>query len=417
MDIQNAIEIYSNAFNNLTASAQKSVASPQFDHFTAVLADHVNNSVEGVYATLQAPLLRSIEYITIGELIESAPLAMQRQLDTTAMSKLISDKVNGFAERMPLLLELPQVVRYSTCELSLNSGNHRLALIVNAALHGGATDIDDVLAQKIQVLVTSIDNTALSACLANFAGEASVVNLTAYQFDKMADDVLNRIWHTANGSRTVSSEESKGYITFNKFPRTVDGISSALQQGEISLKDTFSLMSVFVARQVNPLYEGTASAQVFPADLFVNAVHSSMRIDTVAKILNSAYGKAVTKDYSKAVKASGMLAVTAILKEVLRLDSGFETLALVQLDKTAPDGSYLTETQPVPCSMFQAAIDNVVKRLIAEGDKMSTNVAYNASKVGAELASLLHTTSLFDNYAKAAAQPKATPVKSTMWKL
>lgn len=418
MDIQNAQVIYNEAFANLPASAAKMLDSTAFTTFAEMLANAANSDTTGVYSMLQSSFKRELRMLSIEQLIEGAPLAMQRQLDSAAIAKLVADPENGFAKKYPLLLTLPDVAMFSDGSLSLLGGNHRLAFLY-ATLSQAGVDDDSILCQEIQCLVTSIDIVAFKALLG-----AQVAELTEHQLNKYADKTLNRLWSASNGSRKATASEVKEYSMLSGgIARTVDGISAAFAQGNIDAKQAFKMLAPMIAKQVNEPQELSTSATVFPQDVFLGGMEISLSVNTVTEVLGTVWAKTGgAKVYSKAVKQDGMFAVKAILSEVFSVDDSYKTAVLYEVQGDNGEalvdeqGNVRLEKEYVPCSIFQHAIDSVHEQLLAENDKYAGNLARNKVAIGTKIAELLAETPLFLNYAeRSSSNVKATVKSSTAW--
>lgn len=406
MDFNNALAIYSSAFDSASKEAQKALASVNAESLFTDIAT-ASKTAEGLYEYLQAPLTRSTALMSIYDIVESAPLDMQQSLQEKSVSRILADKHNGLFVKFPLMVELPRVVKFPDESFMLISGNHRVGVICAAMLRAGLTE-DAIAEQQIEVEIVSVNKVAFLARLGD-------VKLTDEQYNNAATDTLMRLWHSANASRIVAATEAN---QFNKFkhgtPKTVVGITNAVIDGTLTLKEAFTYASNEVASDCNPPIQESLLGSVFPQDVYVKGYESNLTVNTVRTILASTWAKtAGSKVYSKAIKASGMVAVVKMLEAVFTVSDSLFTDCVVEV-QGGSDVNTLT-TEKVNCTLLQAAIDTA---LSADGVKDSANIARNASAVGVALAELLKETELMVNYAviSASPTPKASPVKSTMYK-
>lgn len=396
-DFNDTLALYEQSWELVSTVAQKAKETPLYTTLTDTIGSVCGaNDTQGLYTLMQAPLKRTIETFTVETLINVAVVTMQRQLNPTALSKLLVGEDGLIKGKLPLLLELPQVVRYHDGRLALLSGNHRLGVLYNL-MNDAGMDTDAIAAQEIQCLVTSVDTEAFTALL----GESASL-LTKGALVEAMDTTLNRLWLSANSSRTVSATEAKEYKLFSDVPQTADGVVDAFTSGKISIKEAFAFLSPSVAKAVNPPQEESLSAEVFPMDVFVRTNFTTITVDTAYGILQSFWSALVkkTSPYSTAVKQDGMVAVKAILTALLTPNEAYQTEVLTDTGTTDTEGNANLSVVKIPCCLLQHAIDLTVQAETTTGSNYAANLARNKSKIAATLLQVAGSTSLFQRYAE-----------------
>jgi hypothetical protein len=414
MELQTAEAIYGTVPQLLNAAAQKAIEKPSWARLVELVGNACAESDQGLASVLQGALNRSLQTMTIGELIDISPLQMQNGLSSAAVSKLIADPANGLAVKLPQMLELQHVVELPSGERQLAGGNNRNA-IFDYIMRCADIDDDSRYAQEVEVLVTSVNMDGLKAL---YPAEA-VAAFTTSDWDKIAKSLLERIWQTSNGSRNMTASEVSTYNLFKDVPRNREGVRNAFQQGDIKAPDAFRYLAPYVSREIAPPSEDSVNANVFPADFYNAGAYSPLTVETVDKILKKAFATAVDKTVNKAFKADGLIAIEAALNALFNVEGGYATTAYVTDGTFDADGNPAYTLSQVPASLFQRAIDSVNKELVTSGDKYANNIARNAQKIGERLGNYLQQTTLFGKYAERTAAPGAVTVKKVavdgMW--
>jgi hypothetical protein len=414
MELQTAEAIYGTVPQLLNASAQKAIEKPSWARLVELVGDACAESDSGLASVLQGALNRSLKTMTIGDLIDIAPLQMQNGLSSSAVSKLIADPSNGLAVKLPQMLELQHVIEFPSGERQLAGGNTRNA-VFDYIMQCAEIDADTRYAQEVLVLVTSVNMDGLKKL---YPAEA-IAAFTDNDWNKIAKSLLERIWETSNGSRNMTASEVSTYKLFKDVPRSREGVRNAYQQGDIKAPDTFRYLAPYVSREIAPPSEDSVNANVFPADFYNAGAYSPLTVETVDKILKKAFATAVDKTVAKAFKADGLISIESTLREVFSTDNGYNTAAYVTDGTFDAQGNPSFTLSQIPAGLLQRAIDSVNKELVASGDKYANNIARNALKIGEALGKLLQQTTLFGKYAERTAAPGAVTVKKVavdgMW--
>ncbi len=366
--------------SGLTAAAQKVMSSPNFLAFCQdLVSDLDENGEESFTDYLQGVIeYTSGIYYTLGELMASAPLAQQRGLSASTISKLLADANTGVASTAALLRD-PEVCVLPSGGITLIGGNHRVALLYLMALHGGA-DEDSALSLKVRVLQSSINMEAISNQMTTVDENGDVVYPLKSDVLKEANKLVHILWVASNQSRTMVSTEIKDAKAFsNGVDRTDASAILAACFGDTPIINSSDAVRM-LARLAVPQYFAAitddagnpiSDTMVVPAQFEVGV----LRLNTFESCI-----------------ASGFAALSKISQEVVKTSKdGSKKYASHKVwSKDAKNPASLTRLSGLLTKHLDMAITDTLAEL-SDDNQYKGNVARNAAAIGKTLADIVNT--------------------------